>query len=84
MKDDICMVYRMASCDTRRYIVLQVPAAKSRLNPGDVFILDKGLKVYQWNGSGASAFERNKVHLSINPSSNHCNHLFVRDSNEKI
>jgi len=22
-----------------------------------------GLKVYQWNGTGASAFEKNKVHL---------------------
>jgi len=39
----------------------QVPAAKSRLNQGDVFILDIGLKVYQWNGSGANAFEKNKV-----------------------
>jgi len=39
----------------------QVPAAKSRLNKGDVFILDLGVKVYQWNGGGASAFERNKV-----------------------
>ena len=43
--------------------VLQVPAAKSRLNSGDVFILDMGVKVYQWNGSGASAFEKNKVNL---------------------
>jgi len=40
---------------------MQVPAAKSRLNQGDVFILDLGLKVYQWNGSSSSAFEKNKV-----------------------
>jgi len=39
----------------------QVPASKSRLTPGDVFILDKGLTIYQWNGSGASPFEKNKV-----------------------
>jgi len=49
----------LAMSDVTRY--LQVPAAKSRLNPGDVFILDMGLKVYQWNGSGSSAFEKNKV-----------------------
>ena len=42
-------------------LLLQVPAAKSRLDPGDVFILDMGLKVYQWNGSGASVFEKQKV-----------------------
>jgi len=44
----------------------QVPATKSRLQSGDVFILDMGLKVFQWNGSGASVFEKHKVinHLS--------------------
>jgi len=44
-------------------VLLQVPAAKSRLQSGDVFILDMGLKVYQWNGSGASVFEKHKVVL---------------------
>ena len=39
----------------------QVPAAKSRLTPEDVFILDMGLTIYQWNGSGANPFEKNKV-----------------------
>jgi len=45
----------------RHVVVSQVPAAKSRLDPGDVFILDMGLKVYQWNGSGASVFEKQKA-----------------------
>lgn len=45
----------------RKVIVNQVPAAKSRLQSGDVFILDMGLKVYQWNGSGASVFEKHKA-----------------------
>jgi gelsolin len=45
----------------KNVVVSQVPAAKSRLNSGDVFILDKGLAIYQWNGSGASAFEKNKA-----------------------
>ena len=39
----------------------QVPASKSRLSAGDVFILDMGLTIYQWNGSGANPFEKNKV-----------------------
>jgi len=39
----------------------QVPASRSRLQSGDVFILDMGLKVYQWNGSSASVFEKHKV-----------------------
>ena len=46
-------------------LFLQVPAAKSRLTSGDVFILDMGVTVYQWNGSGSSAFERSKVYICI-------------------
>jgi gelsolin len=45
----------------RAVIVTQVPAAKTRLTQGDVFVLDLGLTIYQWNGSGASAFEKNKA-----------------------
>ena len=41
--------------------LLQVPACKSRLDSGDVFMLDMGLTIYQWNGTGASMFERNMV-----------------------
>lgn len=44
----------------KNVVVSQVPAAKSQLNSGDVYILDLGLTIYQWNGSGASAFEKNK------------------------
>lgn len=39
----------------------QIPASKSLLDPGDVFILDMGLTIYQWNGSGASVFEKQKA-----------------------
>jgi gelsolin len=45
----------------KNVVVTQVPAAKSRLNSGDVFILDLGLKIYQWNGSAASPFEKTKA-----------------------
>jgi len=42
-------------------VVMQVPANRSRLVQGDVFVLDLGLTIYQWNGSGASVFEKNKA-----------------------
>jgi len=45
----------------KNVIVTQVPACKSRLDSGDVFMLDMGLTIYQWNGTGASMFERNKA-----------------------
>lgn len=45
----------------RTVVVLQVPASPSRLTQGDVFVLDLGLTIYQWNGSGASVFEKNKA-----------------------
>ena len=43
--------------------------ARSKVNSGDVFILDKGLKIIQWNGSGSSKDERFKVSVNaLNPS----------------
>lgn len=45
----------------RNVVVNQVPATQSRLTSGDVFILDMGLKIYQWNGSGAGALEKSKA-----------------------
>lgn len=45
----------------KNVVVVEVPAARSRLNSGDVFILDTGLTIYQWNGKGASVFEKNKA-----------------------
>jgi gelsolin len=50
----------------KNIVVTQVPAAKARLHSGDVFILDLGLKIYQWNGSGANAFEKNKAMSFVN------------------
>ena len=39
----------------------QVPCCRSRLNSGDVFILDQGTMLYQWNGSGSNKDERFKA-----------------------
>lgn len=49
-------------CGTRKLVeVRQVPRNKSRLDSGDVFILDLGLQIYQWNGSGSNKDERMKA-----------------------
>jgi len=40
--------------------VAQVDLNREALNSGDVFILDSGLKLYQFNGSKSSPQERNK------------------------
>jgi hypothetical protein len=45
----------------RNVRVKQVPLAVSSLNQGDVFILDLGLKLYQWNGTSASRQEKMKA-----------------------
>lgn len=41
--------------------VTSVPVSCSSLNTGDVFILDQGLKIYQWNGSKAAGSEKGKA-----------------------
>lgn len=41
--------------------MVQVPLSQKSLDPGDVFILDAGLKFFQWNGDSSSNFERLKA-----------------------
>eukprot|EP00916_Digyalum_oweni_P002067 GHVL01003862.1.p1 GENE.GHVL01003862.1~~GHVL01003862.1.p1 ORF type:complete len:368 (+),score=31.17 GHVL01003862.1:407-1510(+) len=49
-------------CGTRRNIeVKEVPLCKDRLKSDDVFILDLGLTIYQWNGKGSNKDERFKA-----------------------
>ena len=38
-----------------------VAAFGADVHDGDVFILDAGLKLYQWNGTGANKFEKAKA-----------------------
>jgi len=47
-------------------VVKQVPLARSRIHSGDVFILDLGLTMYQWNGSGSNKDERFKAMQYLN------------------
>lgn len=44
----------------RNVRVSQVELSHKSLNKGDVFILDAGLKIYQWNGEQSSRAERAK------------------------
>jgi len=44
----------------RKVRVTQVPLAAASLNSGDVFILDAGLNIYQWNGKKAGPQEKMK------------------------
>ena len=41
--------------------IREVPKTVKSLNNGDVFILDMGMKLYQWNGSKSGIFEKNKA-----------------------
>ena len=41
--------------------IQEVPRTYKSLNNGDVFILDMGLKIYQWNGVHAGIFEKSKA-----------------------
>lgn len=45
----------------RKVRVNQVAVSHKALNSGDVFILDQGLKLYQWNGKDANKYERAKA-----------------------
>jgi gelsolin len=48
--------------------VEQVPMSAASLNAGDTFLLDAGLHLYEWHGSGSAVAERNKcrdVHIGL-------------------
>lgn len=47
--------------DSRQVICNEVSAKKGNLKTEDVFIIDKGLKVYQWNGRECSHDEKYKA-----------------------
>ncbi|CAC5356704.1 GSN [Mytilus coruscus] len=54
----------------RRIEVKEVPYKRSSLNSGDVYVLDLGMQIYQWNGAESSGMERIKVpyvQSSLNP-----------------
>jgi hypothetical protein len=53
---------RLLQCKGSRSIrVTPVPVSHKSLNSGDVFVLDAGLKVWQWNGKEANKMEKAKA-----------------------
>uniref|UniRef100_A0A5K4F7C8 Gelsolin-like protein 1 n=1 Tax=Schistosoma mansoni TaxID=6183 RepID=A0A5K4F7C8_SCHMA len=46
--------------DSSHVVLREVPCSKKSLNSDDVFILDLGSLVYQWNGSKSGKYERFK------------------------
>jgi len=46
--------------------VTEVPLTHKSLNDGDVFLLDNGLELYQWNGRSAGHAEKRKANDIIN------------------
>lgn len=41
--------------------VKQVPLSKNIIKPGDIYILDLGTELIQWNGSGSNMYEKSKA-----------------------
>ncbi len=62
----MCLLYCF-TCFTAtkvQKLTLQMPphtVSHASLNSGDVFILDAGLKLYQWNGKDSNKYEKAKA-----------------------
>eukprot|EP00127_Corallochytrium_limacisporum_P000838 Clim_evm14s26 gene=Clim_evmTU14s26 len=55
-------VHRLLQVKGKKNVVVrEVPKAASSLNSGDVFILDLGMTIIQWNGSASGGMERVKA-----------------------
>eukprot|EP01084_Bolivina_argentea_P053179 97630_1 len=71
-------------CGYRKYVkVYQVPLNHSSLNNSDSFVLDAGLKVYQFNGDYSSPWEKRKAN-EITDELEASRHGKVENSNTKI
>lgn len=58
---------RLLQCKGKRDVrVMQVEMKSSAMNEGDVFILDAGKKLYQWNGANANKYEKFKALEIVN------------------
>ncbi|XP_069141080.1 gelsolin-like protein 2 [Argopecten irradians] len=45
--------------DRHKVVVTEIPRQKKRLDSGDVYIMDLGTMIYQWNGTGSNKDEKN-------------------------
>jgi len=57
---------RLLHLKGKRYVrITEVDLSTKSLNDGDVFILDAGLHIFQWNGATAGIFEKRKASEQI-------------------
>lgn len=55
------MIILLLQGKAKNLVVSEVTKAAASMNHGDIFIVDAGLKLYQWNGSASGPFEKNKA-----------------------
>jgi hypothetical protein len=70
-------LFQISGHKSNTLVVRQVPLSCNSLNKGDVFVLDAGTAVYQWNGEGSSGKEKNK-------SSEYCHAIANSRKNVKV
>lgn len=51
--------------DKRNVVVMEVPRRRSKLDSTDVYLLDLGTTIYQWNGAGSNKNERWKAMMFL-------------------
>jgi len=64
----------------------QVPLSRDELNEGDVFIVDAGLKIYQFNGKQAQMMEKRKggeICRAFKEERHSAPHIFIVEQGEK-
>jgi gelsolin len=55
------LLHMKSTANKKNVRVSQVPLAVASLNDGDVFILDNGMEIIQWNGKSSGIFEKRKA-----------------------
>jgi gelsolin len=55
------LLHLKSTANKKNVRVSQVPLAAASLNDGDVFILDNGMELIQWNGKSSGIFEKRKA-----------------------
>jgi gelsolin len=54
-------LFHVVGQNNRDVRIIEVPASVDSLNGGDVFVLDAGKTIYQWNGHKSGIFEKSKA-----------------------
>jgi gelsolin len=51
--------------DKKNVVIMEVPRRRSILDSTDVYLLDLGMMIYQWNGTGSNKNERFKAMMAL-------------------